>query len=221
MSRHAATAGITIALALGMTMGPIGCSTTYYKTMEMFGQEKRDILTDRVEAAREDQEEAKEQFKSALEQFTTLVNYQGGELEATYNQLSDELADCESQADDVRDRIDSIEKVGGDLFAEWEAELDQYTNPELRRSSEQQLRDTRTKYDQLIAAMHRAEEKMEPVLAAFRDQVLFLKHNLNAQAIASLEGELASIESNVADLIREMEKSIAEADSFITSMGKT
>jgi hypothetical protein len=68
--------------------------------------------------------------------------------------------------------------------------------------------------------MKRAEKKIAPVLSAFRDQVLFLKHNLNAQAVASLQGELVSIESDVASLIREMEASINEADSFIQSLAK-
>lgn len=41
--------------------------------------------------------------------------------------------------------------------------------------------------------MHDAEDRMEPVLQAFEDQVLYLKHNLNAQAIGALENELATI----------------------------
>jgi hypothetical protein len=83
------------------------------------------------------------------------------------------------------------------------------------------LRDTKKKYTQLIGAMKRAERKTDPVLAAFQDQVLYLKHNLNAQAIASLQSELASIETDVAKLIKEMEASIKEADLFISSMEKS
>ncbi len=66
--------------------------------------------------------------------------------------------------------------------------------------------------------MKRAEKKIDPVLLVFRDQVLFLKHNLNAQAIASLQGELVSIKTDVASLISEMEASIREADAFIKEM---
>ncbi|MBT8332743.1 MAG: DUF2959 domain-containing protein, partial [Deltaproteobacteria bacterium] len=80
------------------------------------------------------------------------------------------------------------------------------------------LAETKRQYAQLIGAMKRAERKIDPVLNAFRDQVLYLKHNLNAQAIASLQSELVSIESDVARLIREMDASIKEANSFIASM---
>jgi histidinol dehydrogenase len=118
----------------------------------------------------------------------------------------------------VRERIDAVENVGEALFREWEAELDQYTNAAMRRVSADKLRATRARYDQLVAAMRRAETRVEPVLSAFRDQVLFLKHNLNAKAIAALQTELASVEDDIAGLIREMEASIAEADSFIREM---
>jgi len=187
--------------------------------METFGHHKRDILVDRVEDARDAQEDAKDQFKTALERFNEVVAVKGGDLQDKYNSLKTELDRSESKAKAVTERIDKVSEVADDLFKEWVNELDDYTNKELRRSSEAKLRETQARYDQLISAMRRAESKIEPVLVVFRDQVLYLKHNLNAQAIASLQGELTSVETDVAELIREMEASIAEADSFISSIG--
>jgi len=197
-----------------------GCQKAYYKTMEKLGVHKRDIMVDRVQEARDSQEEAKEQFASALEQFSSVLNFKGGTLEDKYKKLNAEYEKSEKKAKDVEDRIDSVENVAEALFDEWETELGQYTNASLRRSSEKQLNQTKKQYAQLIGAMKRAEKKIEPVLSAFRDQVLFLKHNLNAQAIASLKSELSSVEANVAVLIKEMEASIAEADEFIKTMPK-
>ena len=197
----------------------LGCQSAYYKTMETFGHHKRDILVDRVEDARDAQEDAKDQFKTALERFNEVVAVKGGDLQDKYNSLKTELDRSESKAKAVTERIDKVSEVADDLFKEWVNELDDYTNKELRRSSEAKLRETQARYDQLISAMRRAESKIEPVLVVFRDQVLYLKHNLNAQAIASLQGELTSVETDVAELIREMEASIAEADSFISSIG--
>ena len=110
---------------------------------------------------------------------------------------------------------DMVKEVSDALFKEWENELEQYTSPRLRNSSEQKLELTRQRYEKLMAAMERARDKIDPVLNAFKDQVLFLKHNLNARAIASLQEELGVIESEIAVLIREMETSIAEANLFI------
>ncbi|HKI82238.1 MAG TPA: DUF2959 domain-containing protein [Pseudodesulfovibrio sp.] len=195
-----------------------GCSKTYYSAMESVGYDKREILSDRVENARESQEDAKEQFASALDQFKSVVDFEGGRLQEVYDNLNGEYEDCKDQADDVKGRIDSVEDVADALFDEWSDEIKQYSSAKLRRSSEQKLAATKRKYNGLIKAMRNAEKKMQPVLDAFHDQVLYLKHNLNAKAIASLQGELTSIRTDVDALIKEMDKSIAEADSFIKTL---
>jgi hypothetical protein len=196
----------------------VSCSTVYYETMEQFGVHKRDILVERVEAARDSQEAAKDQFSSALEQFSSLLSFNGGDLQATYEKLSTEFDKSEDRAATVRDRIRSVESVSADLFTEWEQELELYTNQNLRRSSETTLGDTRALYQQLVASMHSAETKMVPVIDAFRDQVLFLKHNLNSRAIASLRTELVTIESDISALIIDMEKSITESNRFLSEL---
>ncbi|SET32782.1 Protein of unknown function [Marinobacter segnicrescens] len=203
----------TVALCLLLAL--TGCSTVYYNTMEKLGFEKRDILVDRVENARDSQDEAQETFRSSLERFQSVVDTPDTPLKEKYEEVRDAYGDSEAAAEDVRDRIDSVEDVAGALFEEWEDELGRYESQSLRRSSEQKLVETRRHYDQLMARMHDAEDRMEPVLQAFEDQMLFLKHNLNAQAIAALESELGRIRQDVDSLIREMEDAIAESDAFI------
>lgn len=195
-----------------------GCSSAYYKTMESFGVEKRDILVDRVEEARDAQDSASEQFASALDQFRATVNFDGGDLEEVYDRLNGEYESSSAEAGDVSARIDAVESVAEDLFNEWEQELDQYSRADMRRTSASLLKDTRTRYSKLMASMRRAEKSMAPVLEAFHDQVLFLKHNLNARAIGALRNELDTIERDTARLITQMQKAIAEANAFIDSM---
>jgi len=150
-----------------------GCSTAYYGAMEQIGQHKRDILKSRIKAGRQDQKDAQEQFKTTYERFAEAANFDGGDLESVYNRLNREFERSEARAQDVSDRIVSIEKVSADLFAEWKRELDLIQNPKLRSASAQSLRTTQTRYRELIAAMKRAEAKMPPVLAAFREQAVW------------------------------------------------
>ncbi|MCK4622803.1 MAG: DUF2959 domain-containing protein [Desulfuromonadales bacterium] len=204
-----------LSLIVVVTFVLSGCSSVYYGAMEKIGIHKRDILVDRVEEARDSQMETKQQFASALERFNSVINVQGGDLEEKYRELKKELEKSEDQADDVRQRVAAVEDVAEALFDEWESELDQYKSASLRRSSERQLKRTRDHYFKLIGAMKKAEAKIDPVLDPLRDQVLFLKHNLNARAIASIQTELTRIETDVSRLIREMEIAMKEADSFI------
>ena len=195
-----------------------GCESAYYSAMEQVGVHKRDILVDRVDEAADAQEDAKEEFQSALELFTSVIEVPPSDLKDSYETLSDAFDDSQARADLVTERIDAVESVSDALFDEWADEIQQISNTKLRSASSDQRRKSQRQYSELIKAMRRAEGKMQPVLVAFRDQVLFLKHNLNAQAISSLQGELGSIQSDVAVLIADMEASIAKSQAFIEDM---
>ncbi|WP_461516268.1 DUF2959 domain-containing protein [Porticoccus sp.] len=193
----------------------LGCESAYYGAWEKVGVHKRDILVDRIEDTRSAQEDAQEQFKDALEQYRAVVNFDGGDLETHYNRLNQEYQDSEKAAAAISERIDGVEDVAEDLFDEWEKELALIENRTLREDSARKLHDTRYKYQHMLKAMRRAEKSIQPVLTAMRDQVLYLKHNLNARAIASLKGELNTISTDVNRLILDMQKSIDESNLFI------
>lgn len=203
---------------LALCAGAFACRSVYYDVWETLGREKRHILTRRVEASQREQQQAQEQFLSAFEVFKQVTRFEAGDLEKLYRRLEAEYERSESRAGAVRERIASIQQVAEDLFEEWEGEIQEIGTASLRRRSQASLRLTRTRYGGLIAAMRRAESRMDPVLKAFRDQVLFLKHNLNARAVAALEGNVVEIEDDVAALVREMQTAIREAEDFVASM---
>jgi len=194
------------------------CQSAYYEAAEQVGYHKRDILVDRVEDSRDAQQEAEEQFQSALEQLSALTNFDGGDLEDIYEEVADEYESSVEAAEEVSAQIDAVEHVAQSLFSEWEQEINQYSNPRLKSESQVKLRETRNRYNGMMAAMRKSEAKMEPVLRALNDNVLYLKHNLNARAVASLQVEFSRIEQDIEVLITEMRKSIATSDAFIASM---
>ncbi|AKC83124.1 DNA repair protein [Verrucomicrobia bacterium IMCC26134] len=196
-----------------------GCqSNAYYSMMEKMGKPKREILVNRVTETRAAQEEAKNQFRSALDQFLAVTKVDGGDLLVKYEGLASELKESEAKAKAVKDRIAALDSVATALFSEWKRELGQYTSEALRAQSEAQYKDTLARYQKLTASMQKAAGRMEPVLASFRDQVLFLKHNLNARAVTGLSGTARDLERDISRLVSEMERSITEADAFIRTL---
>jgi len=194
------------------------CETVVYDALEKVGYHKRDILIDRIDAAQASQTEGQEQFKSALEQFKSVINFDGGDLEVTYDQLNDEYEASVDAADEIHERIDSVKNVADALFDEWQEELEQYSNASLRRDSERQLKDTRRRYSKVLGAMRRAEKAIDPVLASLKDNTLYLKHNLNARAIASLKNELGTVDNDVNALVTAMQQAINESNAFIDGL---
>lgn len=190
--------------------------SVYYNARESIGDHKRSIVVYQVEQACVSLQETRNEFENALERFKTLVSVNETSLEHRYHQLNRQYQFCRSKSDSVSDRIRMIEEVSDALFAEWEQELNEYTNRSLRNSSKQQLKIARQNYSRLIKALHAAEAKIQPVLSAFKDQVLYLKHNLNAHAIAALQHEFIVIGVDISQLIHAMELTIAEASQFVS-----
>ena len=195
-----------------------GCSTVKYNALEKLGIHKRDILVGNVEDARDAQKDAQEQFKDALERFGSVVDIEETGLKKAYDRLSDEYEDSVDAAEDVRDEIDDVDEVANDLFDEWREEIKLYTNDTLRQDSESKLAETENRYAELAESMRVAEESMDPVLETMQNNVLFLKHNLNAQAIGSLRSTYSGLETDVDVLIQEMNRSIERSNNFIQNL---
>ena len=194
------------------------CSTVKYNTLEKFGIHKRDLLVDNVEDTRDAQKDAQKQFTSALQRFGEVVRIEETDLKKAYDALNDEYEDSVDAADEVSENIRDVETVADDLFKEWSDEIKQYTDPNLKQASQQQLKLTRDRYTGVYAAMIESEKSMKPVLATLKDNVLFLKHNLNAQAIGSLKRTFNDLQGNIDQLIQQMNRSIERSNQFISEM---
>lgn len=192
-----------------------GCRSSYYAVMESFGQHKRDLLKQSLNDANQEQKEASEQFKDTLTQLQELTGTQGGELQKRYNAFKDDYERSVSMSDDVSGRIEKVEQLANDLFAEWEGEIEEINSGVLKANSRSKLVKTQVRYQKLHSSLVRAEASMPPVLAQMKDYVLYLKHNLNAQAIGSLKDEALNIEQEIGRLISDMNSSIEETESFI------
>lgn len=191
------------------------CSSTYYAVWEKLGFEKRDLLHSAIENARDDQLETVEEFRDALEALRANFNIENTKLQEFYERLRNEYEDAQSQADALRRRIDDMDRLATDLFSEWKLEAESIKTSSLRHQSLEQRGQTLQRYRRLHAAMMRSSQEMNPVLQQLKDYVLFLKHNLNAQAVGSLRGEARNISKDMEKLTERMSYSINEINSFL------
>jgi hypothetical protein len=212
---------IVVTICLALTLSACGTvKKVQYSALEKAGIHKRDILVDRIEKTSETQEETKKQFQSAYEELASLVNIEGGSLEKKYKRMAKAVNASEEQAQELDDRIKSVNEVAGALFKEWQQELKEYQSASLRRTSEANLNSTKKRYAVIYSKMQASQQRVEPVLKVLQDNTLYLKHNLNARAVNSLSNEVLVIEDKVAILIQQMEASINESKNFIDAMKK-
>jgi small-conductance mechanosensitive channel len=211
----------TIVLALACLLSLTGCTSIYNATMEgVFGYEKRELFKKSVAALQSEQKDAQKEFKDALTRLKELYGFSGGELESVYEKVKSSYERCDGEAKAVHTRIENMEDLAKSMFSEWDKEIQQYSNPSLAATSRDQLRQTKDRYTQLSRTVREAEAAMRPVLGQLKDNVLFLKHNLNASAIGSLQGEAVGIQKQIEQLLTQMNTAIADSDSFIKTLPK-
>lgn len=191
------------------------CQKTYYAVWEKLGKEKRHLLRNEVQKAHNDQEKATEEFKDVLTRVKEIYGFEGGELEKFYRKLQADYEACVDRAEIIDGRIANVEQISSDLFEEWSNEINEISNPRFRSKSLQSLKETERRYARLDRAMKRARSRMDPVLRQLKDYVLYLKHNLNAQAIGALGQEVGDIEKDVNSLIADIDRSIQESEDFL------
>lgn len=206
---------LIIASIFTMMIFITGCQSAYYAAWEKLGKEKRHLLRDNVEKATDAQKKASEQFKEALTQMKEMYGFDGGDLEKYYDKLKTDFNKSEERAKEVHRRVATVEQIADDLFKEWSNEIKEIKTAKLRSQSMASYQNTKVRYARLHTAMKKAEARMDPVLDQFRDNVLYLKHNLNAQAIGALKKEADKIEIEVGALIGDMQSSIEEAETFL------
>lgn len=196
----------------------VGCSSVQYSALEKVGIHKRDILVDNVEEARDSQAETREQLVTAYEELSTLIGFDGGELEAQYKRLSREVERSQDSIDELDGHLSDIDRVSEDLFEEWQAELEQYNSAALKADQARKLKLSRKQFATMRDRMQTARDRVDPVMAVLNDNVLYLKHSLNAKALDALRGQASLLEGQVDALIRDMQIAIDEADAFIANM---
>jgi len=208
-------------LLIVLVLNLMACETTQnikYSALEKVGIHKRDILVDRIKDTSATQEKAKQEFKTAYQELSTLINVEDNGLEKKYSKLKKAVEDSEERTDDLKNRIAKVNEVANALFNEWNQELDQYQNPKLRSISATNLNTTKQRYAIIYQKMQTSYDKVLPVLKVLQDNTLYLKHNLNARAVNGLSNEVLSVENKVTELIRQMEISIDESKRFIDQM---
>lgn len=188
---------------------------TKYSALEMFGLQKRDLLQREVANARDEQKEATEDFKDALQKLKALYNIPKGPYDDAYEDLNEAYEDAKKQSAEVTQSIKKVETVAGDLFLEWEKEINEIGTPELKVASAQSLNKTKKKYSEMITTLKSSEKRISPILSKLKDHVLYLKHKLNAKAIGALQGESMRIQVQIEQLVEDINKAVKAADQFI------
>lgn len=192
-----------------------GCKSFYYDALEHTGIHKRDLLMQRIEKVRDAQTAAQKQFEATLLEYRSVVLFQSGDLNERQAQLEEDYRAAQLRARNVRYHLQGVDSVADDLFSEWKAELKGYRTAELRRAAEADYDRTRQQYQALRDQLNETEARLQPLLDLLGDQMLSLRHSLNARTISRSSDAYTQLEHDMKSLFEEMTRANDQADMFI------
>jgi len=163
-------------------------------------------------------EEAQLQVRAALDAYNALVRGGASDLRKPYRNLDREIERCEKRREAVQRRADDAKKEADAYFRGWAASLPLIASEDLRGRSEARMRDSRTRFDGILAAGRRAATEYEPFLVRLRDQWTYLGHDLNPSGLESLRPDAQELTESGTQLLVEIESSLREARSYVASI---
>ena len=104
------------------------------------------------------------------------------------------------------------------FFAKWMESLDEISSESLRERSQARLNETRVRYGEILAEGRGASAMFEPVMGGLRDQVIFLGHDLNPSAIASLKPDAEKLNAQAESLLSGIERTQSKISDYIASL---
>lgn len=194
------------------------CSTVYYNFWETLGKEKRDLLKSKLNDVNNAQEDVEEQYVDNLERIRKEYNFNEGELEKTYDKITDDYEDTNEKQKELSERINKANNIATDLFEEWKNEAYQLQNKNYKRKSLQKLAITKKKYSRTYTTIKKIEKDLNKILRKFKDQVIFIKHNLNAKVIGNLKSEFNDIKIDIKKQIKNIKRSKNQTELFIKEL---
>lgn len=153
-----------------------------------------DDLSDRIEEVHVASEVAKERMTAAVETLRSIVSpdFRGDGLSA-HAELTRAIEQSEEQAEVFRERVADMKDTAKELFDRWASDLEGFTNAEMRQHSQRRLEETRTRYQAIVAAVDPAQWSYDAVNRSLGDHALFLGHDFNRAAVASLRPGVDSL----------------------------
>jgi hypothetical protein len=175
-------------------------------------------LVERVERVSAELDASKATMLAAIQklQAVTAPEFQGDAVLA-HKELENTLDDSDDQAKALRKSIDKMRAAAEPVFEQWTKDLEAYSNPEMRARSQQRLAAARERYDSVVAAVEPVLVEYETVNQTLHDHLLFLSHDMNPAAVATIQDDVRSVAKQAAGLDGSFQTAKAAARAYVDS----
>ncbi len=203
--------GFSVAIALGLGLA-LSAGT------QDEGHKRTDEHIEKIERASDEMKDLRKHLDKVFEAYHKTLREGTDKRRSSYNELVKALERCEEKTKELRKRHEEMDKQAEEYFKRWKNSVKDIKNADLEQRSEGRLETTRRRYREVSESWKGMREDYEPVLAELRDQIVYLGHDLNEDAVLSLKEDAAELEELASALFRSMEGFGSTADEYISGL---
>ena len=198
--------GVVVGLAVCFLLGGMNAFPQAGKA-----QKKQQELAKTAEEAKKAVTDALENIRAMLDDYNNLLSGTLKNPQSAFKKLGDRLERARKETGKIQKHLETVNKQAGDFFSAWEADLDKFTNEDLKQKSMDRLDAAKAKYQALGEVIGQAGEAFRPVLQNLNDQIMILGRDLSPGAIADLQGEAAALNEQFREVAEGVKAGIEEA----------
>jgi cell division septum initiation protein DivIVA len=182
------------------------------------GFRQTDRLMSRAENSARAIEDTKGELQRTLEAYNSMFDGSAKNPRRAYQISLRGVERSEKRVGDIQKRLNEMQIEADKYFADWTTSLDAIINQDLRRRSEARRDETRAGYDNIHQAALKAVAEYETFIGNFRDQLMFLGHDLNPSSISSLKEDAGKLNGEAAQLFSEADGSLTVIRTLIDNI---
>ena len=162
--------------------------------------------------------QAKLQFQKTMDVYNAVLADDAKDRKALYKKLQGEMETTEKRRADVLRADDEMKTDADIVFKSWADSTGAIASPDLKKRSEERLAKTKERCAQIQAAGHRVGEAYLPFMSTLKDQVTYLGHDLNAEAVASLKKDAAKVNAQAQEVTKRVDEAVATINASIGAL---
>jgi len=182
------------------------------------GVKQVEQLIKKANAGVESINDTKLQLQKTMEAYNAVLAPDVKDRRDAYKKLQKEVATTEKKRAMVSTRNGEMNVEAGRLFKNWEGSTAAIQDPELRQRSQQRLGQAKARYSEIETNGQGAARLYTPFMKALQDQVTYLGHDLNPEAVATLKPEADKLNAQAKELYSAIDKTTAAANNNISQL---
>jgi Protein of unknown function (DUF2959) len=197
---------------------PLVCSSCMFGSAPRGPDQVKALMVTIEDVARESETSQKETVAAvqALQKFAA-ANF-GNDALAAYAELKQAVEHSEQREEALRRSLEPMKAAADTLFQSWTTDLDAFGSPELRQRSKERLENNRARFQAILKTAGSALASYTDINRRLRDHVLFFDHDLNAEALAAVQGEVRSMVKMANDLGDKLGECRTVARAYVESV---